>query len=89
MTRPSDEYIAEQCMVLKQICFGRPHAEQAPMRNLKTGMVEMHSFVNACDLIRSGLWQVAGDHCDVCFGSGKFKDEVCWHCEGEGIDPSK
>lgn len=27
--------------------------------------------------------------CDACHGSGKFNGEECWHCLGEGDDPTK
>jgi len=28
------------------------------------------------------------DACEVCKGTGKQNGEECWHCEGEGVDPS-
>lgn len=31
----------------------------------------------------------AEDLCEVCRGSGVHQGEECWHCEGEGIDPTK
>lgn len=27
--------------------------------------------------------------CDACQGATKINGETCWHCEGEGIDPTK
>jgi len=27
--------------------------------------------------------------CDACRGRGVYNNEVCWHCEGEKIDPTK
>lgn len=26
--------------------------------------------------------------CEACHGSGTFKKETCWHCDGEGTDPT-
>lgn len=28
-----------------------------------------------------------GSPCEVCFGSGQFGGQDCWHCGGEGVDP--
>jgi len=30
---------------------------------------------------------VEGTPCEVCFGSGQFGEQDCWHCGGEGVDP--
>lgn len=27
--------------------------------------------------------------CDACGGTGTFYNEECWHCFGEGLDPTK
>lgn len=27
--------------------------------------------------------------CDACHGTGTVGDEDCWHCMGEGVDPTK
>lgn len=32
---------------------------------------------------------VPDNACDACHGSGVFGGEECWHCHGEGDDPTK
>jgi hypothetical protein len=86
---PSEEDVKEAIQALKQMCYGNNATRQATIRVVSTGEIEMHDFRNACDLIRSGCGELFGDFCDVCYGHGTHKGETCWHCEGEGIDPSK
>ena len=89
LTRPSEEDVKRDIAILKQMCYGGPGTQQAVIKIVSTGQTEMHNFSNACDLVRSGCGTIEGDYCDVCYGRGEYKDQVCWHCEGEGIDPSK
>ncbi|MGD9670210.1 MAG: hypothetical protein AB7U75_14430 [Hyphomicrobiaceae bacterium] len=39
--------------------------------------------------ITSAMMAADPDACEVCNGSGKLNGEECWHCEGEGLDPTK
>jgi RecJ-like exonuclease len=35
------------------------------------------------------LSRISEDACEVCNGKGvDAKEEICWHCEGEGTDPT-
>jgi len=39
--------------------------------------------------ITSEMMAADPDACEVCKGSGKLNGEECWHCEGEGLDPTR
>jgi hypothetical protein len=61
------------------------------------GAVHQMSAPNAMDMTNHVKgWKLVGDLpldiCDACMGTGKFPvgtNEECWHCEGEGLDPTK
>lgn len=60
------------------------------------GAVHQMSTQNANDMVMHRGWEMVGDMpadvCDACMGTGRFpvdSKEVCWHCEGEGLDPTK
>lgn len=38
---------------------------------------------------RAALQTPPPNACDACRGSGVFNGEECWHCDGEGDDPTK
>lgn len=35
------------------------------------------------------LLDIPPEACDACSGRGVYNNEVCWHCEGEKVDPTK
>lgn len=39
--------------------------------------------------ITSEMMAADPDACEVCKGSGNLNGEECWHCEGEGLDPTR
>jgi hypothetical protein len=61
------------------------------LMNEDTGEIQKYdNFDNAVDLIKSERWvTLSGNFCDACMGVGNINGEECWHCFGEGIDPTK
>lgn len=61
----------------------------------RDGQAHAMSEANALDMILHKGWHLPKDEdqppvnlCEACIGSGTSSDgEVCWHCEGERIDP--
>lgn len=61
------------------------------------GAVHQMSQANANDMVAHVKgWKFVGDLapdiCDACLGTGKFPQgskQTCWHCDGEGLDPTK
>lgn len=39
--------------------------------------------------ITSNMMAADPDACEVCKGAGYLNGDECWHCEGEGIDPTR
>lgn len=48
---------------------------------------EMHDSLSARDLVNVGWTRVDSLACEACHGVGTINGEVCWHCEGEKLDP--
>jgi len=60
-----------------------------------TQLVHKMNAMNANDMVVHRGWvltdKLPTNACEVCFGHGVYpheSKETCWHCEGEGIDPS-
>lgn len=60
------------------------------------GAVHQMSVVNANDMCNHAGWKMVGELptnvCDACMGTGFYplgSQDTCWHCDGEGIDPTK
>lgn len=53
-----------------------------------SGSIERVDNLSAADLEKVG-WKRLNVTlvCEACNGHGKIKGEICWHCDGEGIDP--
>lgn len=53
-----------------------------------SGSIERVDNLSAADLEKVG-WKRLNVTlvCEACNGHGMIKGEICWHCDGEGIDP--
>lgn len=65
------------------------------VRDLK-GMHHSMNIQNANDMVMHMGWEMIGeapkDVCDACGGVGKYpidSQDSCWHCDGDGVDPTK
>lgn len=57
-------------------------------KNLDDKMLYSALGVNHKDIM-SSTYMMPENACDACHGSGKYNGEECWHCLGEGDDPTK
>lgn len=48
---------------------------------------EMHDSLSARDLVGVGWTRIDSLACEACHGVGTINGELCWHCEGEKLDP--